>query len=55
MGGQNAELIAVFCDGAPGDFDTFGLELCFDGCIREWFVGWFAGNDFLNGFADACV
>jgi len=55
VGGENAELISVFSDGASGNFNPFGLELFFDGGVRERFIGWFAGDELLDGFADAGV
>ena len=55
MGGEDAELFAVFGDGAAGDLDALGGEGLLDGGVGEGFMGVFLGDDFLDGLADAGV
>ena len=55
VGGEDAELFAVFGDGAAGYFDAFCLEGFLDGGIGEGFLLVLAVDDFLNCLADAGV
>ena len=52
---EDVELLAVFRDGAAGDFDSLFLEGLCDRIIRKWLGLIFLGDELLDRFSDSGV